>query len=148
MAPKKTGSIMIMACALLAAMGPAFVSGGATGPATDNNNTAARDVRITYFPEEDGVATTQDFDLLVIACDPSSVSDILDGRTDLEVKVEAALQRYSMGTSLWEAERDELDSSFSVRFLPEKLNAADGQGVLRNRTLKTTGDPTAVALPV
>lgn len=130
MAPKKTKN---MACALLAVTGLlVFISGGATGSTIDNNT--ARDVRITYLSEEDGVTTTQDFDLLVIACDPSSVSEVLDGRTDLEVEVEAALQRYSMGTSLWEAERNELDSSFSVRFLPEKLNAADGQGVLRNRT--------------
>ena len=54
---------------------------------------AGRDIRITYNSDEDGTAVTRNFDLLVVACDPTSIADAFDGRTELEERAASSLQR-------------------------------------------------------
>lgn len=89
---------------------------------------AGRDVRITYS-EEDGIEQTKDFDLLVVACDPSSLSGVFDGRTDLEERVEKALRRFTLATSLWDVRRGPGDeNTYTERVSPDRLSAADGGG--------------------
>ena len=87
-----------------------------------------RDVRITYA-EEDGTVNTSSFDLLVVACDPAALSGILDAKTALEERVESALERYTLGTSLWEVWRKEGEGNrYTIRMSPDQLSAGDGDG--------------------
>lgn len=88
---------------------------------------AGRDVRITY--EDNGSVETRNFDLLVVACDPAALADVFDGRTEVEERVEAALERYTLGTSLWDVRRmDGEGSLYSMRISPDQLSASDGKG--------------------
>ena len=88
---------------------------------------AGRDVRITY--EENGAIETRNFDLLVVACNPKYLVDVFDGRTDVEERVEAAIETYTLGTSLWDVRRMEGEgNTYSMRISPEQLSASDGQG--------------------
>lgn len=88
---------------------------------------AGRDVSITY--EENGTIETRNFDLLVVACNPTALANVFDGRTDLEERVEAAIQTYTMGTSLWDVRRMRGEgNTYSVRISPDQLSASDGQG--------------------
>ena len=90
-----------------------------------------RDVRITYA-EENGTVKTSSFDLLVVACDPAALSGILDGKTALEERVETALERYTLGTSLWDVRRKEGEGNrYTIRMSPDQLSASDGDGESR-----------------
>lgn len=87
-----------------------------------------RDVRITYA-EEDGTVKTNDFDLLVVACDPGALSNVLHGKAALEERVETALERYTLGTSLWDVRRKEGEgNTYTIRMSPDHLSAGDGHG--------------------
>ena len=89
---------------------------------------ADRDIRITYS-DEDGTVKTNTFDLLVVACDPSALSHVFDGRTPLEERVETALERYTLGTSLWDVVRKKGEGNkYTIRMSPDNLSAGDGHG--------------------
>lgn len=89
---------------------------------------ADRDVRITYS-EGDGTVKTDDFDLLVVACDPGALAGVWDGKTALEERVETALERYTLGTSLWDVQRREGEgNTYTIRMSPDHLSAGDGHG--------------------
>ena len=89
---------------------------------------AGRDIRITYS-DEDGTVKTNTFDLLVVACDPSALSDVFDGRTPLEERVETALERFTLGTSLWDVVRKKDEGNkYTIRMSPDNLSAGDGHG--------------------
>lgn len=88
---------------------------------------AGRDVRITY--EDNGSIETRNFDLLVVACNPKHLADVFDGRTDVEERVEAAIETYTLGTSLWDVRREEgQGNTYSMRISPDQMSAGDGQG--------------------
>ena len=89
---------------------------------------AGKDIRITYS-DEDGTVKTNTFDLLVVACDPSALSDVFDGRTPLEERVETALERFTLGTSLWDVVRKKGEGNkYTIRMSPDNLSAGDGHG--------------------
>lgn len=88
---------------------------------------AGRDVRITY--EENGTIETKNFDLLVVACNPTYLAGVFEGRTDVEERVGAAIETYTLGTSLWDVRRMRGEgNTYSVRVSPDQLSASDGQG--------------------
>eukprot|EP00752_Nemacystus_decipiens_P007922 g7077.t1 len=82
-------------------------------------------VRITYTNGEEGTKT-QDFDLLVVACDPSALfGKVFQRMTPLESKVQDALTRFTFHTSLWSVDRPS-DEKYAVRFNPTLLNEMGG----------------------
>lgn len=114
---KKTISVFSLTISIVAA---------ALLPAT--TALAGRDVRITYA-EQNGTVKTSDFDLLVVACDPGALTHVFDGKTALEETVEAKLERYTLGTSLWDVQRKEGGGNeYTIRMSPDHLSAGDGHG--------------------
>ena len=112
---------------------------------------ADRDIRITYS-DEDGTVKTNTFDLLVVACDPSALSHVFDGRTPLEERVETALERYTLGTSLWDVVRKKGEGNkYTIRMSPDNLSAGDGHGefvAVGRRARILHDDPTRYAMLV
>lgn len=89
---------------------------------------AGRDVRITYS-EENGTVKTDDFNLLIVACDPGALAGVFDGKVALEERVETALERFTLGTSLWDVQRKEGEgNTYTIRMSPDHLSAGDGHG--------------------
>jgi NAD(P)-binding Rossmann-like domain len=100
---------------------------------------AARPVRITYTLGPAGSApVTEEFDFLVVACDPRALN--IADCTDLENEVKAQLRSFTFFTSLFSATRPnhaEISSAnpaqrahvpnYAVRFHPQSLEAMTGQ---------------------
>lgn len=90
-------------------------------------NDLAPPVRITYSNAQEE-ENTLDFDLLVMACDPSALfGNVFQRTTPLERKIHTALKRFTFHTSLWDVDRSPNDKHV-VRFAPDILDEMGGDG--------------------